>query len=138
LSAVIQVELESAEQLAEALSSILPSLLSQKVQQAVETVCDRIITDARRFAPVRTGFLQSTINLTMGDQVLSFTLSATAPYAGFVEWGHAIRSGWRKKGDVVGHVAPVLYMTRAIELHQTEFPQEINDQVSEAISEALG
>jgi hypothetical protein len=134
---VIQVELEGADQLAEALSSTLPSLLAQRVQQAVETVCERIITDARRFAPVRTGFLQSTISLTAGGQAWSFTLSATASYAGFVEWGHAVRSGWQKKGDVVGHVPPVLYMTRAIELHSPEFPQEINDQVSEAISEAL-
>jgi hypothetical protein len=134
---VIQVELDGAEQLAEALSSTLPSLLGQRVALAVETVCERIITDARRFAPVRTGFLQSTISLIAGGQAWSFTLSATAPYAGFVEWGHAVRSGWRKKGNVVSHVPPVLYMTRAIELHSPEFAQEINDQISEAIGESL-
>jgi HK97 gp10 family phage protein len=79
--------------------------------------------DARRFVPVRTGFLLSTIGLGATGLKWGFWLYARAPYAAFVEFG-------------TRRMSARLFMTRAVELHTAEMWQEIQSAVARAFTEA--
>jgi phage gpG-like protein len=59
----------------------------------------------------------------------SITVGATAPYARYVEYGHAVRSGWKIKGPVVGEVPPHPFLRPAADA--------IADQVADALTEAF-
>jgi hypothetical protein len=111
-----------ADQLSAALQSAFPGALDRNIMVAIEAVVNRILETARILVPVRTGFLLSTI----GSEVLArwaYTIYARAPYAGFVEWG-TFRMYAR------------LYMTRAIQQHQEELPQELANAVIQSAQES--
>ena len=55
---MITCEIDGADQLIAALSTEIPSELGDAVAAAIQTVCDRILDDARRFVPVHTGYLR--------------------------------------------------------------------------------
>jgi hypothetical protein len=121
VSARIECTVKYADELSSDLQSTFPGALDRNIMTAIETVANRILDTARILVPVRTGFLLSTI----GSEVLArwaFTIYARAPYAGYVEWG-TFRMYAR------------LYMTRAIEQHQGELPQEIDSAVRQSAQE---
>jgi hypothetical protein len=122
VSARIECTVNYADEFSSALQSAFPGALDRNIMTAIETVANRIIDTARILVPVRTGFLLSTL----GSEVLArwaFTLYARAPYAGYVEWG-TFRMYAR------------LYMTRAIEQHQGELPQEMANAVIQSAEES--
>jgi hypothetical protein len=121
MSARIECAVTYADQLSTALQSTFPGALDRNIMAAIEAVVNRILDTARILVPVRTGFLLSTI----GAEVIArwaFTIYARAPYAGYVEWG-------------TFRMVARLYMTRAIEQHQGELPQEVASAVRQSAQE---
>ena len=96
------------------LTEALDSYLEQypwAVASAMKTVADRILNTSNVLVPVRTGFLKSTLGYRQ-DSNFQVTFYATAPYASYVEFG-------------TSRMSARLFLTRAIEQHQTEFAQEV-------------
>jgi HK97 gp10 family phage protein len=122
----MRCDVEYARELAAALRQTFPNALDNRVTEAVRTVGERMADDARKFCPVRTGFLRSTIAL---DQPTGakwvFYLLARAPYAIYVEYG-------------TRRMHPRLFMTRAVELHKDEMTQEVKNAVFNAAVDSLG
>ena len=125
MSARIEVDVQYARELVEALQATLPSLIGDHVADAVQIISERMANDARKFVPVRTGFLLSTITLEPEPGTWTFNLLARAPYAVYVEFG-------------TSRMQARLFMTRAVELHAAEMTQEIENAVSRAVAESLG
>lgn len=82
----------------------------------LERVADAVADDARRFAPVRTGYLRSTIERgpVEGD---SIKVNALAHYAAYVELGHRIVAWGHETGKFQPpqpYLRPALYRTRTL------------------------
>ena len=58
-------------------------------------------------------------------QAYTVTLSASVYYAGFVEYGHAVRSGWKVKGPVVGHVPPHPFLRPALHQYASQLAEAL-------------
>ena len=82
--------------------------LVEGLTEALDQAGADMVDAAQSMAPVRTGFLRDSIHYEVDGLTLVF--EAAAPYAKFVEYGHAARSGWKVKGRVVGHVPPHPFM----------------------------
>jgi hypothetical protein len=78
---------------------------------ALRLVADRVMETANVLVPVRTGFLKSTLGYRQ-DNPLQVTFYATASYAPCVEFG-------------TRRMAARLFLTRSIEQHAAEFPQQV-------------
>ena len=87
------------------------------VASAMKTVADRVLDTSNVLVPVRTGFLKSTLGYRQ-DSDFRVTFYATAPYASYVEFG-----GTR--------MAARLFLTRSIQQHQEEFPQEVTKALTQ-------
>ena len=85
------------------------------VASAFKTVADRILETSNVLVPVRTGFLKSTLGYRQ-DNPLQITFFATATYAPMVEFG-------------TRRMAARLFLSRSIEQHAAEFPQEVEKQL---------
>ena len=82
------------------------------VADAMKTVAQRVLETSNVLVPVQTGFLKSTLGFRQ-DSNFQVTFFATAPYAPFVEFG-------------TRRMAARLFLTRSIQQHQEEFPQEVS------------
>jgi HK97 gp10 family phage protein len=122
MSAVIHVEVEGLEETLRNLREF-PVGLDEKVQDAVLTVANRMLETAQRLAPIRTGYLRSTIGIEPSGR-WSFNLYARAFYAPYVEWGT-----WRMQAH--------LFMTRAFQRHQAELAEETQNAVASAITDTF-
>lgn len=60
--------------------------VSAATDEILTRIAEEIAQDAKRFAPVDTGFLRSSIQATPAENGKA-TVRAGAPYAGFVEMG---------------------------------------------------
>jgi hypothetical protein len=126
MSVSMRCDVNFARGLAAALHETFPDALDARVTEAVRIVGERMADDARKFCPVRTGFLQSTIALEQpAGAKWVFYLLARAPYAVYVEFG-------------TRRMAARLFMTRAVELHADEMIQEVKDAVFNAAVDSLG
>jgi HK97 gp10 family phage protein len=124
MSAIIEIQVQYAAQLAAALREDFPSASTQAVQDAITLVGQRIYDEAVRLVPVRTGYLRSSISVEpSGKWILK--ILARAYYAPYVEWG-------------TRRMEPRLFMTRALELHQTELLEEVENGVARAIQDTFG
>ena len=83
----------------------------EAVSSALIRIAERVLNTSNTLVPVRTGFLKSSMG-TRQDSTFQVTLYANAPYAGYVEFG-------------TKRMAARLFMTRALEQHQEEFPREV-------------
>ncbi len=81
------------------------------VANALKTVADRVLQTSSILVPVRTGFLKSTLGYRQ-DSAFQVTFYAEAPYAANVEFG-------------TSRVPARLFLTRAIQQHETEFPTQV-------------
>jgi hypothetical protein len=81
------------------------------VASAMRVVAERVLETSEILVPVRTGFLKSTLGYRQ-DTNLQVTFYATAPYAAYVEYG-------------TSRISARLFLTRAIQQHEAEFPQEV-------------
>jgi HK97 gp10 family phage protein len=123
MSAVIQVTVEYAAELAAALKENFPSASTQAVQDAVTLVGQRIYDEALRLVPVRTGYLRSSISVEpSGKWVLK--ILARAHYSVYVEFG-------------TRRMEPRLFMTRALEMHAAELMEEVENGVARAIQDTF-
>lgn len=87
------------------------------VAGAMKTVADRVLETSSILVPVRTGLLKSTLGYRQ-DSSFQVTFFATAPYAPYVEFGTA-------------RMPARLFLTRAIQQHQGEFPNEVLSALSQ-------
>jgi HK97 gp10 family phage protein len=86
--------------------------LSNAITEGLTNAAELVQGAAQTYAPVRTGYLRSSISYNVSGMVA--TIIASASYAPYVEFGHAVRSGWKVKGPVVGHVPPHPFMRPAL------------------------
>jgi HK97 gp10 family phage protein len=120
------VDVRHARELAASLRDTFPNAVDTGVREAVQVVGERMVGDARKFVPVRTGFLLSTIALDQpAGAKWAFSLLARAPYSAYVEWG-------------TSRMQARLFMTRAVELHSVEMMEEVENAVVRAARESLG
>jgi hypothetical protein len=87
------------------------------VTSAMKTVAERVLETANVLVPVRTGFLKSTLGYRQ-DNPFQVTFFATAPYAPIVEFGSR-------------RMSARLFLSRSIEQHAAEFPQEIESMLAQ-------
>lgn len=97
------------------------------VAVATEKAIREIETDAKRFAPVDTGNLRSSIGsqTTVSSTSVSAEAYATADYAEYVERGTA-------------RMAPHAYMGPAFDRHAGEWTDAVTQAAEKAIGGALG
>lgn len=98
----------------EGVTSALQRLIEQypeAVGQALMRVAERVLQTGNVLVPVRTGFLKSSMGVRQ-DSNFQVTFYANAPYAAFVEFG-------------TRRMSARLFMTRALQEHQSEFPLEV-------------
>ena len=106
----VKISVSIQQGLTEALENCLEQY-PWAVASAMKTVADHILDTSNVLVPVRTGFLKSTLGYRQ-DSNFQVTFYATAPYAGYVEFG-------------TSRMAARLFLTRAIQQHQAEFPIEV-------------
>ena len=108
MSVNIEVSIEQG------LTSALQQLIEQypeAVGAALMRIAERVLNTSNTLVPVRTGFLKSSMGIHQ-DGNFQITFYATAPYAGYVEFG-------------TRRMAARLFMTRALEQHKDEFAREV-------------
>ena len=76
--------------------------IKQAISDALEQGGKDMEEKAKQLVPVRTGRLQASIYHQVDG--LQLELGARADYAADIEFGHNVRSGWKIKGPLVGHV----------------------------------
>jgi hypothetical protein len=87
------------------------------VASAMKTVAERVLETSNVLVPVRTGFLKSTLGFRQ-DTNFQVTFFATASYAPMVEFG-------------TRRMAARLFLSRSIEQHAAEFPQEVESMLAQ-------
>jgi len=91
------------------------------VQQRLEELAEAIKETAQRIAPVRTGYLRSTI-FTEADE-WTVKVGASAPYAVYVEFGTRFTHGR-------------LFLSQAVEIHRLQLVNMVGEAVNESLVEA--
>jgi HK97 gp10 family phage protein len=125
MSVQITVEVDYAAQLARALQEQFPNALDTKIQEVVFEVGGEMKVMATLLAPVRTGYLRSTIGLEQESIAKwEFTLYARAPYAIFVEYG-------------TRRMAPRYFMRHAVEAYRAAMQEAVQNAAIQAIQESL-
>jgi len=95
--------------------------LQTSVQARLAELADSIKETAQQLAPVRTGYLRSTIYAQVEDW--SVKVGATAPYAAYVEHGTRYMYGRR-------------FLSRSLEAHLPQLESVVGLAVEEALKEA--
>jgi HK97 gp10 family phage protein len=90
------------------------------VQQRLEELAEVIKETAQRIAPVRTGYLRSTI-FTETDE-WTVKVGASAPYAAYVEFGTRFMYGR-------------LFLSQAVEMHRLQLVNMVDQAVNESVLE---
>jgi len=91
------------------------------VQQRLQELADSIKETAQRLAPVRTGYLRSTIFTQTSEWAVR--VGASAPYTAYVEFGTRFMHGRR-------------FLSRALETHRPQIVNIVGLAVEESLSEA--
>jgi len=92
-----------------------------RVQQRLEEFAEAIKETAQRMAPVRTGYLRSTIFTEAAEWTVK--VGASAPYAAYVEFGTRFMHGRR-------------FLSQAVETHRPQLVGIVSQAVNESIVEA--
>jgi len=95
--------------------------MKARVQQRLEELAESIKETAQRIAPVRTGYLRSTIFTEAAEWTV--TAGASAPYAAYVEFGTRFMHGRR-------------FLSQAVEMHHPQLVNIVGQAVNESIVEA--
>ena len=102
--------------------------LPVRIEEVMAKLADETQEAWQEATPVRTGHLRQWDVTHPGG--MTFTLENPVYYYPFVDAGHAVRSGWRVKGPVVGHVA-----ARNMTQHAVQFVEgNLLDRLGSAIS----
>lgn len=111
----ISVEIEGATEAASRLKEIGNSL-SQAIGDALREAAESIVNDAQANAPVDTGFLRDSIEIS-GESETSVTVTSGAEYSVFVEYGTSKMSAQP-------------FFEPAIEQAKAELQQALRDAIS--------
>jgi len=95
--------------------------MKARVQQRLEELAESIKETAQRIAPVRTGYLRSTIFTEAAEWTVK--VGASAPYAAYVEFGTRFMHGRR-------------FLSQAVEAHRLQLVNFVGEAVNESIVEA--
>jgi len=95
--------------------------LKARVQQQLQHLAEAIRETAQRLAPVRTGYLRSTIFTQSSEWAVK--VGASAPYAAYVEFGTRSMQGRR-------------FLSQALETHSPQLVDVVSQAVSESVAEA--
>jgi len=95
--------------------------MKARVQQRLEELAESIKDTAQRIAPVRTGYLRSTIFTEATEWTVK--VGASAPYAAYVEYGTRFMHGRR-------------FLSQAVETHRLQLVNIVDEAVNESIVEA--
>jgi HK97 gp10 family phage protein len=120
MSLSIQIDVSGAQEIAANLQGFFCTELVQNVDDAINTTTNNILQTALQLVPVRTGYLKSTLGFQRLMQWM-YQLFARANYAVYVEYG-------------TSRMAAEPYMTPAIEQHQADMIQTINDAITSTIA----
>jgi hypothetical protein len=125
MSLQLSITVEHAADVAMELRELFPEALDQHVKDSVYSVGQRMAEDAVRFAPIRTGYLRSTISLQqLSYAKWTFKLVATASYAAYVNYG-------------TSRIAPRYFMEQAVNARTVEMQQVVELAASLAIAETF-
>lgn len=120
MSVEIRIRYEGMEGLQQTFQR-LDSAMKRNVQKRLAKLARIIKRTAQQLAPVKTGYLRSTIFAEA--ETWTVKVGATASYAVFVELGTRFMRARR-------------FLTRAVEMHGLQLPSLLGDAVQEAIMEA--
>lgn len=95
--------------------------MKARVQQRLEDLAESIKETAQRIAPVRTGYLRSTIFIEAAEWTVK--VGASAPYAVYVEYGTRFMHGRR-------------FISQAVETHGPQLANIVDEAVNESLVEA--
>ena len=95
--------------------------MKARVQQRLQELAESIKDTAQRIAPVRTGYLRSTIFTEAAEWTVK--VGASAPYAAYVEYGTRFMHGRR-------------FLSQAVEMHRLQLVNIVDEAVNESIVEA--
>jgi len=95
--------------------------MKTRVQQRLYEFAESIKETAQRIAPVRTGYLRSTIFTETTEWTVK--VGASAPYAAYVEFGTRFMQGRR-------------FLSQAVETHRPQLVGIVGQAVNESIVEA--
>jgi len=98
----------------------LDASMKTRVQQRLQELADSIKETAQRLAPVRTGYMRSTIITEAAEWTVK--VGASASYAAYVEFGTRFMHGRR-------------FLSRAVETHSSLLVGIVSQAVNESIVE---
>jgi HK97 gp10 family phage protein len=120
MSVSVDVNWEGIEEAEHKLQQLDASIKSQ-VQQNLTNLAHSIENMARQLAPVKTGYLRSTIFAQIDDWTVK--VGASAPYATYLEFGtHRTRAYG--------------FLTKAVETHVPQLAKTLDDAIEAAVAEA--
>jgi len=120
MSVKMEIHVQGLPEMREKLAN-LGDAMKERVHEALVFEGEAMKTVAQSLAPVRTGYLSSTIFSRVEDLIL--TLGATAPYAAYQEFGTRFIRARR-------------FLSHAIELRMQTLINRINHAIDEAKTEA--
>ena len=94
--------------------------MKTRVQQCLQELADSIKETAKSIAPVRTGYLRSTIFAETADWTVR--VGASAPYTAYVEFGTRFMQARR-------------FLARALQANMPSLVKAVNQAIEQAISE---
>jgi len=95
--------------------------MKARVQQRLQELAESIKDTAQRIAPIRTGYLRSTIFTEATEWIVK--VGASAPYAVYVEYGTRFMHGRR-------------FLSQAVETHRLQLVNIVSEAVNESLVEA--
>jgi len=119
MSVEIEVRFEGQDEFRLQMERI-DSSMKERVQQRLQELTDSIKETAQRLAPVRTGYLRSTIFTEIAEWTVK--VGASAPYASYVEFGTRFMHGRR-------------FLSQAVETHRAQLVDIVGQAVSESLVE---
>lgn len=122
MSVKIEIHYEGLEELQTKLQT-LDSAIKRRIQNSLNTLAQSIKETAQQLAPVRTGYLRSTIFAKTENWLIK--VGARAPYAAYVEFGTRFMRGRR-------------FLSQALQVHIPQLRQLMDLAVEEAKREAGG
>jgi len=120
MSVEMQVHFENQDEFQLKMEHLNESMKT-RVQQSLQELAESIKETAQRIAPVRTGYLRSTIFTEATEWTVK--VCASAPYASYVEYGTRFMQGRR-------------FLSQAVEMHRLQLVNIVGESVNESVVEA--
>jgi len=120
MSVEMEVQFEGRDEFRSKMEHIDASMRTL-IQQRLQELAEAIKETAQRIAPVRTGYLRSTIFTETAEWTVK--VGASAPYAAYVEFGTRFMQGRR-------------FLVQAVEAHRPQLIGMVGQAINESLREA--